>query len=165
MNGGKIAMPSHVASAILAAAFVLAPVVAGTAPASSKTPFTVTNDPVHNTVVDAMQQRTCTGTIAPTWSWIIAPYRVQAIFYRKPDGTKWVKFYHKAIGPQYLSVTEVGVSAQWNIIPPDRAAATTWYTHYAVWPQGDNRLSGITVDPWGTIDLACTTEPLEQPVQ
>jgi hypothetical protein len=156
LMAGKITVRSYVASAILAGAIVLAPVLAGYAPASSKTPFTITNDPVGSTVVDTMQQRTCTGTVVPIW-WSGQPnFFVRAIFYRRPDGTKWVDFYHSGLGPDGLRVTELGVSAQWTGLPdPLTYRKGSALPHYAVWPKGDNRLSGITVEPYGTIDLTC----------
>jgi hypothetical protein len=151
---GEIPMRSYVASAILAGAVVLAPAVAGYAPALSKSAFTITNDPVGPTVADTMQQRTCTGTIVPIW-WSHLPHMwVQAIFFGKPDGTKWVTFNWRGKGPFPFPVTELGVSAQWNT-PPESYGQAKYLTHYAVWPDGDNHLSGTTADPWGTIDLTC----------
>jgi len=151
----EVSVRSHVASAILTGAVVLAPVVAGCAPALSKSPFTITNDPVHDTVVDTMLQRTCTGTLVPIW-WSHLPHLwIRAIFYREPDGTKWVNFYWHGKGPEHLPVTELGVSAQW-ITPVEPFGAQQKYrAHFAAWPDGDNRLSGTTVDPYGTIDLTC----------
>ncbi len=148
-------MRSYAASAILAGAVVLAPAVGGYAPALSKTPFTVTNDPVHDTVVDTMQQRICTGTVFPIW-WSGLPHvRVQAVFFLRPDGTKWVKWSYNGLGPTDFPVVELGTSAQWTVFPPVRVAQHVWYPHFDVWPQGDNRLSGSTVDPYGTMDLTC----------
>jgi hypothetical protein len=149
-------MPSYVTSAFLAAAFVLAPVAAGHAAAPSRPPFTVTNDPVTGTVVDTMLSRTCTGTIAPIFG---SPIWVRTIFFRKPDGTKWVRLYKGGIGPDDFPVVELGVSAQWTgreEIP--RPPKGLWgLTHYALYPDGDNpnHLSGQTVDPYGTIDVTC----------
>ena len=151
---GKMSMRSYVTSALLAGASILVPVVAGTTPALSKSPFTVTNDPVEGTVVDTMLQRTCSGTLVPIW-WSNTPREwVQAIFYKQPDGTKWIKIYYNGKGPAYLPVTELGVSAQWTT-PVEQLAKLTLNTHYAVWPNGDNRLSGTTVEPYGTVDLTC----------
>jgi hypothetical protein len=36
---------------------------AGYTPVSSKSPFTITNDPVKSPVLETMQQRVCTGTM------------------------------------------------------------------------------------------------------
>jgi hypothetical protein len=151
----QIPMRSYLTSGFLAAAFVLAPAVAGDAATPPKPPFTVTNDPVHGTVVDTVPQRVCTGTVDQPWPGPDgAPYRVQAIFYRRPDGTPWVRFSWAGKGPLDIPVIELGVSAQWNT-PALRRSGAFWWTHYDVWPNGDNRLSGQTVDPYGTIDLTC----------
>ena len=148
-------MRPHVASALHPAAGFLASVVTGYAAEPSKPPFTVTNDPVHGTVVDTVQQRTCTGTAAQPWPGPDgSPYRVQAIFYRKPDGTPWIRFSWQGKGPLDIPVIELGVSAQWNT-PPLHRGASWWWTHYDVWPDGDNRLSGQTADPYGTIAMTC----------
>ncbi len=39
------------------------PVAAGYTPVSSKSPFTITNDPVKSPILDTMLQRVCTGTL------------------------------------------------------------------------------------------------------
>ena len=143
---GEVSMRSYVASAIINGAVFLAPVVTGYAPALSKSPFTITNDPVHDTVVDTMLQRTCTGTVMPIWWSGLPRMGVQAIFFGKQDGTKWVKFSYNGNGPDVFPVTELGVSAQWNsygiVNAPGR---TNQRPHYAVWPDGDNHVSGATV--------------------
>jgi TonB family protein len=137
------------------------PVNASTLPALSKKPFTVTNGPVKDTVVDTMQQRTCTGTEVtnnlgdtPPDSVFGTHDRVTAIFYRQPDGTAWVNWWTTGGTRIVVPVTELGVSAQWFYKYDRRWRGNT---HYAVWPQGDNprHLSGRTVDPPGTIDLTC----------
>jgi hypothetical protein len=158
-TGGNT-MGSHVASAALAAAFVLAPMVAGYAADPSKPPFTVDNGPVHDTVVDTMLDRTCTGTFVPLW-WVHLPHiSVQAIFFHKPDSTKWVRFYYNGNGPEDYPVIELGVSAQWIGYSLSKGPGSGMNrTTYAVWPDGDNHLSGTTVSPWGTIDLTCKFEP------
>jgi hypothetical protein len=156
-------MGSYVTSVILAGAVVLAPTAAAAAPEASKTPFTVTNGPVHDTVVDTMLSQTCTGTVVPIWWAHLPNMSVQAIFYGKADGTKWVKFYYNGYGPDDFPVTELGVSAQWLSYSLAKGPLSGLNkTHYAVWPtdgQGDNHLSGTTVLPYGTIDLACKFEP------
>jgi hypothetical protein len=147
-------MRSYVASAILTGAVVLAPVVSGYAPALSKSPFTIMNDPVGETVVDTMQQRICTGTVVPDWE---PTFPVRAIFYRKPDRTTWVNFYYNGIGPGEFPVDVLGVSAQWRGYAPRPSPAFNKMERpsYAVWPDGDNGLSGVTAFPWGTIHLTC----------
>ena len=87
------------------------------APASSKSPFTITNDPPQGTVVDTMVEMTCTGTIVPHWSWQGEAWRLQATWYKQPDGTRWVKFYYNGVGPREFPVTELGTSAHWKTPP------------------------------------------------
>jgi TonB family protein len=122
----------------------------------SKTPFTISNDPVpvETTVVNTMLERTCTGTAVPIWWSHIPTYWVQATWYRRPDGTPWIRFYWQATGPLYIPVTELGVSAQWNT-PPIIRGKDTMRTHYELWPEGDNHIGGKTEDPPGTIDMTC----------
>jgi len=161
-------MRARVASAILAGVAVLAPVVAGYAPASSKSPFTITNDPVQGTVIDTMQQRTCTGTVVVNpWhgfgrDWSEKSASVKAVFYRKPDGTAWIAWSQNPLGPMFVPVSEFGVSAQWNTVPYPIGPLTKVTTRYAVYPiggKGDNHLHGISVQPDGTIDLTCEGGP------
>jgi hypothetical protein len=151
---GKMPMRSHVTSAFLAAAFVLAPVVAGHAAAPPKPPFTVTNDPAEGTVVDTMLQRTCTGRFVALWSWSVPQWSVTAIFYRQPDGSKWVKLFYHGIGPAYLPVTELGKSAQFTT-PEEHLNKLTLHTQYSIWPIDDNHIGGQTSEPYGSIELTC----------
>jgi TonB family protein len=151
------------------------PVAAGYTPVLSKDPFTIMNDPVKSPILETMLQRTCTGTVVrhgipnhPEYgmrSW------AQAIFFRKPDGTPWVKWY--AWGkPNLAPVTEVGKMVQWTI---QRPAKTPQWVHYTVWSDGDNHLSGaiggIQYDRFGVahsnnvegpLDLTCATEVLPE---
>jgi hypothetical protein len=147
-------MRCYVAAAILTVAVVLAPVVAGYAPALSEGAFTITNNPVGKTVVDTMQQRICTGTVVPDWE---PSFPVRAIFFGKPDGTKWVNFGYNGIGPADFPVDVLGVSAQWRGFTPRPGPAFNKAERpsYAVWPDGENGLSGVTASPWGTIHLTC----------
>ena len=127
----------------------------------SRPPFTITNDPVHGTVVDANMQRVCTGTVTQPWP---GPeggrFAVEANWYRKPDGTPWVKFYWAGKGPLDIPLVELSVSPQWTT-PPVMRMQNTWVTHYAVWPDGDNHLVGTTIDPYGTFELTCGPAPVE----
>ncbi|HKM62073.1 MAG TPA: energy transducer TonB [Acidisphaera sp.] len=77
------------------------PVAAGYAPVLSKSPFTITNDPVKSPILDTMPQRTCTGTVVkagirnhPEYG---ERYSAQAIFFRRPDGTHGSSFLKGAI--------------------------------------------------------------------
>jgi hypothetical protein len=148
-------MRSYVAAAMLTGAFVVAPVVAGIAPALSRSPFTVTNDPVPATVVDSMVQKTCSGTVVQPWPGPEGGYfQVEAVLYRMPDGRAWIKFYWAGKGPLDIPTVELSVSAQWNT-PTVSRNLNSWTTHYAAWPDGDNHLAGTTIDPYGTFELTC----------
>jgi TonB family protein len=121
------------------------PVAAGYTPELPKTPFTIMNDPVKSPILATMLQRTCTGTVVrggirnqPEYgmrSW------AQAIFFRKPDGTPWVKFYEKGIA-SLCPVAEVGKMLQWAREEPIGRRGETVWIQYTVWPDGDNHLSG-----------------------
>jgi hypothetical protein len=120
------------------------PVAAGYTQVASKGPFTITNDPVKSPVLDTMLQRTCTGTMVlggvanhpiygePSW--------VQAIFFRKPDGTPWVKYYGRGY-PVLAPVTQVGKLVSWTG-PLEHVGAYSRYLQYTVWADGDNHLRG-----------------------
>ncbi len=156
------------------------PMAAGYTPAMSKSPFTITNEPVKSPVLETMLQRVCTGTIVyggianqPIFgmrSW------AQAIFFRKPDGTPWVKFYERGY-PSLSPVTQVGKMVTWTgrqeYINLGKEMASFWL-QYTVWPDGDNHLSGAVgsrmFNSFGvaynnnvagnTVDLTCATEVL-----
>jgi hypothetical protein len=127
-----------------------------------------------------MLQRTCTGTMVlggvtnrPIYG---VHYQAQAIFFRKPDGTPWVKFYER--GYASLSpVTEVGKMVTWTgrqeQISTGKDVIQRWL-QYTVWPDGDNHLSGaigtrrINMSgvpynanlPGNTVEFTCATEVL-----
>jgi TonB family protein len=150
------------------------PVPAGYTSVSSKSPFTIMNDPVKSPILETMLQRTCTGTVTkngiknhPVYgmrSW------AQAIFFRKPDGRPWVKYY--AWGKPHLApVTEVGKMVQWTVQSVHGFSAE--WIHFTLWPDGDNHLSGaigsLVTDKFGVthssniegpLDLTCATEVL-----
>jgi TonB family protein len=156
------------------------PAAAGYTPAVSKSPFTITNDPVTSPILATMLQKICTGTITlggiPNHPLFGVHYRAQAIFFRKPDGTPWVKFYeggHASLSP----VTEIGKMVTWagrqqhnGYGAGDGGGDNSWF-QYTVWPDGDNHLTGAIggrVSRFGiasnsnlagnSVDLACATE-------
>jgi len=150
------------------------PVAAGYTPVSSKSPFTITNDPVKSPILDTMLQRTCTGTVVkqgirnhPIYG---ARFWAQAIFFRRPDGTPWVKFYEGGF-PILAPVTEVGKLVQWTGRAERGAGGVSRFTQYTVWADDDNNLSGNIetiyaaeakanpdINRGGTVDLSCATE-------
>ena len=149
------------------------PVAAGYTPVSSKRPFTIMNDPVKSPILETMLQRTCTGTVVKNGiknhPWYGMRVWAQAIFFRKPDGTPWVKFYEGGY-PSISPVTEVGKMVQWTG-RQEGHPYSVWWTQYTVWPDGDNHLSGdagsLQYDKFGAaysshvggpVDLTCATE-------
>ena len=97
----------------------------------------------------------------------------QAIFFRKPDGTPWGKFYER--GYASLSpVTEVGKMVQWTGRQEHKFPGNySEWMQYTAWSDGDNHLSGAVggkfIDNFGvpysqntggTVDLTCETEVL-----
>jgi TonB family protein len=153
------------------------PVAAGYTPVLSKSPFTITNDPVKSPILSTLLQRTCTGTVVKggirnqPWSGI-SSYQAKAIFFRKPDGTPWVKFDAWGL-PVVSPVTEVGNMVQWTgHVEFTIYHNSEYYLQYTVWPEGDNHLTGVVgirmIDNFGvpynqnrgTVDLTCATEVL-----
>jgi TonB family protein len=154
------------------------PMAAGYTPVLSKSPFTITNDPVRSAILDTMLQRVCTGTIVlggianhPIFgmrSW------AQAIFFRKPDGTPWVKFYERGY-PSLSPVTQVGKMVTWTGRQEriGKEGNQLWF-QYTVWPDGDNHLNGAIgtrmTNRFGvafnsnlggnSVELTCATEVL-----
>ena len=150
------------------------PVPAGYTPVLSRSHFTITNDPVKSPVLDTVQQRVCTGRVVNggmrNHPWIGYPSQATAIFFRKPDGTPWVKF--QAVGkPNISPVAEVGNMLQWHghVVHRD---GSDHYLEYTASPDGENHLSGnLGVKVYdsfgipfnsnkGTVDLTCSTEVL-----
>jgi hypothetical protein len=72
-------------------------------------------------------------------------YSTQAIFFRKPDGTPWVKFYEMGY-PVVSPVTEVGKMVTWTGAQQRFGGAPTafYWLQYTVWADGDNHLTCAT---------------------
>ncbi len=151
------------------------PVAAGYTPVAPKSPFTITNDPVKSPILDTMLQRTCTGAVVkegirnhPAYG---GNYAAQAIFFRRPDGTPWVKFYEGGF-PILAPVIQVGKLVRWTGREEHLARGLSQYTQYTVWPDGENNLGGYldiiypfhdpdgneALNHGGTVDLTCATE-------
>jgi TonB family protein len=153
------------------------PVAAGYTPVVSKSPFTIMNDPVKSPVLETMLQRTCTGTMVlggvANHPWYGRRSWAQAIFFRKPDGTPWVKFYERGY-PSLSPVTEVGKMVTWTGRQEHLGGGNSQWLQYTVWPDGDNHLSGaigsrkfnrfgvaINANLGGnSVELTCATEVL-----
>jgi TonB family protein len=145
-------------------------------PVVSKSRFTITNDPVKSPILETMLQRICTGTAtrngSRTRTWQGMHGSAQAIFFRKPDGTPWVKFYE---GGQSVTspVTQLGNMLQWAGRTEHHGSQGFWSTQWTVWSDGANHLSGAEGSPiittngsiyntglGGPVDLTCATEVL-----
>ncbi len=150
------------------------PVVASYTAAPSKAPFTITNDPVKSPILDTMLQRTCTGTIMRSGlrnhPWLGRRSGAEVIFFRKPDGTPWVKTYEYGY-PSLSPVIEVGKTLQWTGREEHSGHGNSGYAQYTVWSDGDNKITGnldvplipgVPYDPFagGTVELTCATEVL-----
>ena len=112
------------------------PVAAGYTPVLSKSPFTIMNDPVKSPILETMLQRTCTGTEAKGGIINHPSYgmrsRAQAIFFRKPDGTPWVKYYVWGY-PNLSPVTEVGKMVQFTILDQQGRGKEPVWVHYTLY--------------------------------
>ncbi len=161
--------------------YVLAPrpggaAAAGPAQAVSRRPFTITNEPVGSPILTTMLQRTCTGTVVkegirnhPMYG---GRYSAQAVFFRRPDGTPWVKF-DEGGEPLIAPVTEAGKLVQWTGRVERPRKNVEFYYQYTMWPEGDDRLSGNIeacfhtglaqgTNTGGTVEFTCATEVVPQ---
>ena len=155
------------------------PVAANSTPVSSKGPFTITNAPVKSPILTTMLQRTCTGTMVlggiANHPWYGIRYAVEAIFFRKPDGTPWVELHERGY-PSLSPVTQVGKMVTWTgrqeLVGTVANGYYQWF-QYTVWSDGDNHLRGsvgtivnkfgvayTTTGGGATVDLTCATEAL-----
>jgi TonB family protein len=149
------------------------PAATGYTQVSSRSPFTITNDPVKSPILDTMLQRICTGTMVtkgvPNQPLYGVRSWAQAIFFRKPDGTPWVKFWehgHQSLSP----VTELGTMVTWT--GRQQGGRDPFWFQFTVWPDGDNHMIGaigsrkLTVSgvvfnsnlAGYSLDLTCATE-------
>lgn len=150
------------------------PVPANHAVASRKRPFTVTNEPVRSPVVDTMLQRSCTGTVVKQGIRNHPAYGVrnsaEAVFFRRSDGTPWVKFYEGGFGI-LAPVVEVGKIVKWAGRVEWLGGGSRSFTEYTVWSDTGNSLNGSIgivyldaakasqlLNRGGTVDLSCATE-------
>jgi TonB family protein len=154
------------------------PMAAGSMPASSKRPFTVTNDPVRSPILDTMLQR----SVQERWCW--AEYQIilstgcvlglrQSFFasLMVPHGSSFMRGAIPASRPQ------VGKMVTWTgrqeSFGPNLGNGAFWL-QYTVWSDGDNHLSGAIgtrlIGPSGvpfnrnlagnSVELTCSTDVL-----
>jgi TonB family protein len=151
------------------------PVAVGYTPVVSRTPFTIMNDPVKSPILDTMLQRTCTGMVVRAGIRNHPIYGLhnwaQAIFFRKPDGTPWVQFYEGGLST-LAPVTEIGKIVTWTGPEEHLGKGNFVFHQYAVWPDGDNHLTGNIGNAYvananayqgmnsagGTVDFICAEE-------
>jgi len=147
--------PAPRADVYITARYILTQGQAGRAP--PKRAFTVTNAPIKETVVETMKERICPGTMKEGWPFEARIMPVEAMFYRRPDGTPWVRWTSRDGIVEQARVTENGTSARWYglaAVSPLKQAPVL----LEVWRVGDNHLSGRSrgyVGPPSTIDLVC----------
>ena len=149
---------------------------AGYTPVASKSAFTIMNDPVKSPILATMLQRTCTGTVVmggiTNHPWYGMTSWAQAIFFRKPDGTPWVKFYERG-HPSLSPVQEVGKMVSWTGRQEWLPGGMYQWRQYTAWADGDNHLRGaialllskssvgyMATGGGDSVDLTCATEPL-----
>ena len=123
-----------------------------------------------------MLQRTCSGKVVKqgirNHPWYGVPYAAEAIFFRKPDGTPWVKFFEGGFSI-VAPVVEVGKMVQWTGREERLRNGINLSYQYTAWAEDDNKLNGsLYVDPvndraninhGGTVDLVCSTESVPAP--
>jgi len=150
------------------------PMPVGYQPVSPKGPFTIANDPVKPPVLEKMLQKTCTGTIVTNGivnhpAYGVRYYGSSLVFFRKPDGTPWVKFYeggHMSMSP----VVEIGKLVSWTGPTSTYKFEPPKFLYYTAWLEGNNKLNGTvsrdnalnTNAEEGTIDFICTEEVVPQ---
>jgi TonB family protein len=129
-------------------------------PVSSHSPFTIANDPVKSPILEKMLQKTCTGKIVinairnhPSFGIF---YDSTLVFFRRPDGTPWVKFYEVS-HMSMSAVTQVGKLLSWTG-PMSGGPSAKRLNHYTAWLDDDNKLKGCisTDDTWQTASCANT---------
>jgi TonB family protein len=157
------------------------PVPADYKPVPSKTPFTISNDPVTSPILEKMLQKTCAGTIVinaiRNHPWYgIRYYGSTLVFFRKPDGTPWVKF-SEGGRLAFSQVVEVGKLVSWTgpassmVVDAQKLQVSM---HYTAWLDGDNKLNGCFSrdDSWhtnsgcestiGILEFSCAEEVVPQ---
>ena len=121
------------------------PVPAGYTPTPVHALFTIVNEPVKSQILETMLQRTGTvtrnGGMGQPWRGMRAPAEV--VFFRKPDGTPWVRFSEAAMPASVSPVVEVGNMLQFvgPTFKPAGAYGIVW-TLWTVWPDGPNHMRG-----------------------
>lgn len=150
------------------------PVASGPRPSSSR-PFTITNQPVQSPILETMMQKNCAGTVVKQGirnrPWYGVRFQVEAVFFRKPDGTAWVRLYDSSTGYSIAPIVEVGKVLRWTGPAEHIGSGNVSFTEYTAWAEGANLIIGNIVTNYfgparanmplnrgGTVDLTCATE-------
>ncbi len=151
------------------------PTAAGYTPASSGRPFTITNQPVQSPILDTMLQKTCTGTVVKqgirNHPWYGTRYQAEAIFFRRPDGTPWVRFSEGGSSPSLAPLVEVGKVLRWSGPEEHLSQGGSSFTQYTAWAESDGIIIGnietvffgftranMPLNRGGTVDFTCATQ-------
>lgn len=151
------------------------PVVAGNTPAPFGRPFTITNQPIQSPILNTMLQKTCTGRVVKqgirNHPWYGVRYEAEAIFFRRPDGTPWVRFFEGGSSPSLAPVVEVGKVLRWSGPEEHLGNGTSSFTQYTAWYDKENTIIGnietiyfatskgnMPTNRGGTVDLNCSTQ-------
>ena len=150
------------------------PVAAGPPPSSSR-PFTITNQPVQSPILKTMMQKSCTGTVVKqgirNHPWYGIRNQAEAVFFRRPDGTAWVRLYDSSTGYSIAPVVEVGKVLRWTGPAEHLGSGNVSFTEYTAWAEGENLIVGniqtnyfgparanMPLNRGGTVDFSCSQQ-------
>ena len=148
---------------------------AGPAATPSRASFTITNQPVQSPILETMMQKSCTGLVVKqgirNHPWYGQRFQVEAIFFRRPDGTAWVRLYDSSTGYSMAPIVEVGKVLRWTGPEEHLATGNTSFTEYTAWAEGENLIvgniqtnyfgparAGMPLNRGGTVDFTCATQ-------
>lgn len=151
------------------------PASAGPVPAASRASFTITNQPVQSPILETMLQKSCTGVVVKqgirNHPWYGQRFQVEAIFFRRPDGTAWVRLYDSSTGYSLAPIVEVGKVLRWTGPEEHLPNGNVSFTEYTAWADGANLIIGniqtiyfgparanMPINRGGTVDFTCATQ-------
>lgn len=151
------------------------PASTGPAPASSRAAFTITNQPVQSPILETMLQKSCTGLVVKqgirNHPWYGQRYQVEAVFFRRPDGTAWVRLHDSSTGDSLAPIVEVGKVLRWTGPAEHLGAGNVAFTEYTAWAEGENLIIGniytnyfgpargtMPLNRGGTVDFTCSQQ-------
>ena len=150
------------------------PVAAGFT-AGSRRAFTITNEPVESPILSTMLQKNCVGAVVKQGirnrPWYGTRYEAQAVFFRRPDGTPWVRFFEGGSSPSFAPVVEVGKMLRWSGPEEHLGSGTSSFTQYTAWSDKDGTIAGnietiylasarsnMPINRGGTVDFSCSDQ-------